>query len=138
MQKVNQGLLHERSVQKKGLGLRAAFPCRLLSRLICLKKKRSYPHLAGQILHAFRLAGHLTIEIVSVEHLGVVQMAHETGLPIYDASYLWLVFSSTASWLPWIRSCWRRPETQSDRLDVEEIYTFSVQFFAMAFVPEKC
>ncbi len=36
------------------------------------------------------MAGKLVIEIVEVDHFGVVNLADETGLTTYDASYLWL------------------------------------------------
>ena len=36
------------------------------------------------------MAGKLAIEIVEVDHSAVVNMADETGLTTYDASYLWL------------------------------------------------
>ena len=42
-------------------------------------------------LGAFLMAGKLAIEIVEVDHWAVVNLADETGLTTYDASYLWLV-----------------------------------------------
>jgi predicted nucleic acid-binding protein len=36
------------------------------------------------------MAGKLAIEIVEVDYSAVVNLADETGLTTYDASYLWL------------------------------------------------
>ena len=58
---------------------------------ICLKKIKAHPTQTERIFEAFRLASHLPIEIVGVDHSAVVELAKETGLTTYDASYLWLV-----------------------------------------------
>ena len=57
---------------------------------ICLRKIKAHPAQRDQILGAFLLAGKLAIEIVEVDHWAVVNLADETGLTTYDASYLWL------------------------------------------------
>ena len=57
---------------------------------ICLRKIKSHPAQGDQILGAFVMAGKLAIEIVEVDHGSVVNLAGETGLTTYDASYLWL------------------------------------------------
>jgi predicted nucleic acid-binding protein len=57
---------------------------------ICLRKIKAHPAQREQILRAFMMAGKLAIEIVEVDHRGVVNLADETGLTTYDASYLWL------------------------------------------------
>ncbi len=57
---------------------------------ICLRKIKAHPAQRDQILGAFLMAGKLAIEIVEVDHWAVVNLAEETGLTTYDASYLWL------------------------------------------------
>ena len=57
---------------------------------ICLRKIKAHPAQRDQILTAFLMAGKLAIEIVDVDHCAVVNLADETGLTTYDASYLWL------------------------------------------------
>jgi len=57
---------------------------------ICLRKIETHPAQRDQILRAFNLARKLAIEIVEVDHWAVVNLAYETGLTTYDASYLWL------------------------------------------------
>jgi predicted nucleic acid-binding protein len=57
---------------------------------ICLRKIKAHPAQRDQILNAFLMAGKLAIEIVEVDHWAVVNLADETGLTTYDASYLWL------------------------------------------------
>ncbi len=57
---------------------------------ICLRKIKAHPAQREQILRAFMMAGKLAIEIVEVDQRAVVNLADETGLTTYDASYLWL------------------------------------------------
>lgn len=57
---------------------------------ICLRKIKAHPAQRDQILGAFLMAGKLAIEIIEVDHWAVVNLADETGLTTYDASYLWL------------------------------------------------
>ena len=57
---------------------------------ICLKKIKKHPSQKSLILEAFPLAGKLSIEIIEVDHLAVIELAKDTGLTTYDASYLWL------------------------------------------------
>jgi len=57
---------------------------------ICLRKIKAHPAQRDQILTAFLMAGKLAIKIVEVDHWPVVNLADETGLTTYDASYLWL------------------------------------------------
>jgi predicted nucleic acid-binding protein len=57
---------------------------------ICLRKVSIYPKQKEQILTAFLSARKLAIELVDVNHLEVIELARETGLTSYDASYLWL------------------------------------------------
>jgi predicted nucleic acid-binding protein len=57
---------------------------------ICLRKIKAHPAQRDQILRAFIMAGKLAIEIVEVDQGAVVNLADETGLTTYDASYLWL------------------------------------------------
>ena len=57
---------------------------------ICLKKMNKHPTQAEELLSAFRLSKRLAIEILDVVHSEVIQLARQTGLTTYDASYLWL------------------------------------------------
>jgi predicted nucleic acid-binding protein len=57
---------------------------------ICLKKIKAHPSQRTLILKAFNLAERLTIDIVEVNHSGVITLAKETGITTYDASYVWL------------------------------------------------
>ena len=57
---------------------------------ICLRKIKAHPAQKDQILRAFRLAGKLSIQIIEVDHGAIVNLADETGLTTYHASYLWL------------------------------------------------
>jgi len=57
---------------------------------VCLRKIKAHPAQKDQILRAFRLAGKLSIQIIEVDHGAIVNLADETGLTTYDASYLWL------------------------------------------------
>lgn len=57
---------------------------------ICLRKITAYPRRTDDILKAFKLARHISIEMVEVDHLAVVELAREVALTTYDASYLWL------------------------------------------------
>ena len=43
-----------------------------------------------QIREAFRMASQLAVEILSVDHLEVIDLAAQARLTTYDASYLWL------------------------------------------------
>ncbi len=56
---------------------------------ICLHKIKAHPAQRDQILSAFMMGGKLAIEIVAVDHWAIVNLADETGLTTYDASYLW-------------------------------------------------
>ncbi len=60
---------------------------------ICLKKIKAHPQQTDQIFKAFTLSRRLPIEIIEVEHSGVIGLARDTGLSTYDASYLWLSHS---------------------------------------------
>jgi predicted nucleic acid-binding protein len=57
---------------------------------LCLGKIQAHPTQRDRIVRAFELARRLPIQIVEVDHPAVVELAEETGLTAYDASYLWL------------------------------------------------
>lgn len=57
---------------------------------IAFKKAAKHPGLVEQIREAFRMAGRLAIEILSVDHLEIINLAAQARLTTYDASYLWL------------------------------------------------
>ena len=57
---------------------------------ICLRKIMAYPGRTEEILKTFRLARHLSVEMVEVDHLAVIELARKVALTTYDASYLWL------------------------------------------------
>jgi predicted nucleic acid-binding protein len=57
---------------------------------IATKKIRRHPELASQIQAAFGLAFRLPIAIRDVDYPETVNLALETDITTYDASYLWL------------------------------------------------
>lgn len=57
---------------------------------IAIKKCARHPDWVGQIREAFRMAARLSIQILSVDHLEVIDLARGARLTTYDASYLWL------------------------------------------------
>ena len=57
---------------------------------VCLTKIRRQPDEEGRLLERFEDALQLAIDIRPVDYLAVVALAKQTGLSIYDASYLWL------------------------------------------------
>ena len=57
---------------------------------IAFKKATKHPGQLEQIREAFHMAGRLAIEILSVDHLEVIDLAAQARLTTYDASYLWL------------------------------------------------
>jgi len=58
---------------------------------ICLKKIKAHPGQKEKLLQAHGLAGRLPIQPIEIHQPEVVQLAWQTGLTTYDASYLWLV-----------------------------------------------
>jgi len=44
----------------------------------------------AQILEAFNLVSRLDIDTIEVDHSAIVDLAMDTGLTTYDASYLWI------------------------------------------------
>jgi predicted nucleic acid-binding protein len=57
---------------------------------IAFKKGAKHPGRMDRIRAAFQMAGRLVIEILSVDHIEIIDLAAQTGLTTYDASYLWL------------------------------------------------
>ncbi len=57
---------------------------------IALVKSRREPKLRPALLAGFGLLAEMAIDIVAVDHRNVLALAEETGLTVYDASYLWL------------------------------------------------
>jgi predicted nucleic acid-binding protein len=57
---------------------------------VCLMKCRRHPDQRDELIAGFQLRSRLNIEEIAVEHAGVLNLASETGLTAYDASYLWL------------------------------------------------
>lgn len=57
---------------------------------VCLLKWRRYPEQRVALTEAFRMRDRLAVDQVAVDHDGALQLAAETGLTVYDASYLWL------------------------------------------------
>jgi predicted nucleic acid-binding protein len=57
---------------------------------IGLKKIQIHPEQTRQILNAFYRAGSLLVETVDVNHSEIIELARDSGLTTYDASYLWL------------------------------------------------
>ncbi len=63
---------------------------------VCLIKCRRHPERRAALLQAFGLRGRLGIEVAAVNHDAALELAATTGLPAYDASYLWLARSLAA------------------------------------------
>ena len=57
---------------------------------ICRKKVRLYPDLRVPLLAAYAMLPRMAIELVTVDQQDNLLLALETGLTVYDASYLWL------------------------------------------------
>lgn len=57
---------------------------------IARKKARQHPELRGEILQALEVGLSLDVHWVRTDQLAVVELALETGLTTYDASYLHL------------------------------------------------
>lgn len=57
---------------------------------VCRKKVQLYPQLRARLLASLDIALTMDIEWVEVDHLAIVELALETDLTTYDASYLWL------------------------------------------------
>ncbi|MGH7857199.1 MAG: type II toxin-antitoxin system VapC family toxin [Candidatus Binatia bacterium] len=57
---------------------------------VCLKKMRRRPKDAERLLLAHRLLPRLSITFHPVDHVAVLDLARESRLTTYDASYLWL------------------------------------------------
>lgn len=57
---------------------------------VCLIKSRRHPALRPALIAAFRLRARLSVDEMTVDHDGAVELAAMTGLSAYDASYLWL------------------------------------------------
>jgi predicted nucleic acid-binding protein len=57
---------------------------------ICLKKMRGNPEEHPHFLAALAVWDQMGIEIVAVDHLGILPLAEQFRLTGYDASYLWL------------------------------------------------
>jgi predicted nucleic acid-binding protein len=56
----------------------------------CLKKIRLSPDRREALLEAFALRGRVEVKIANVDQLAVIELAYQTGLSSYDASYLYL------------------------------------------------
>ena len=57
---------------------------------VCLKKMRRHPDFRPQWQQAHRLRARLRIEHVDIDFGDLLELAGDTGLTAYDASYLWL------------------------------------------------
>ncbi|GAB4373640.1 MAG: hypothetical protein Kow00128_23310 [Deltaproteobacteria bacterium] len=57
---------------------------------VCLRKIGLHPDRREGLLIAYRLLPRLSIDRYSVDTEAAMLLAEETGLSVYDASYLWL------------------------------------------------
>jgi predicted nucleic acid-binding protein len=57
---------------------------------VCWKKCRRMPESRPLILAAYTLRHAVAIELAAVDHDETLILALQTGLSVYDASYLWL------------------------------------------------
>ncbi len=60
---------------------------------VCLKKLRRFPAEREALLSAYQRRHHLPVETLDVDYAAVLALAGQTGLTVYDASYLWLARS---------------------------------------------
>lgn len=74
------------------LAVPALLPFEIAS--VCLKKFARHPEQRELLLAAFRLFNRLEIAQHNVELQGIVELAQQSGLSAYDASYLWLARAS--------------------------------------------
>jgi predicted nucleic acid-binding protein len=56
---------------------------------VCLLKRRRHKDQRESLKKAFQLRDRLGVEEVAVDHDAIIDLAAETGLTSYDASYLW-------------------------------------------------
>lgn len=63
---------------------------------VCLKKIRLHPERREALLSAYRLLPRLSVDRYGVDAGETLLLAEETGLSVYDASYLWLARSLRA------------------------------------------
>jgi predicted nucleic acid-binding protein len=80
------------AVAKQLAGARLIAPALLGFELanVCLLKCRRHPEQRAGLAAALRLRSGLSVEEIAIDHDGAVDLATETGLTAYDASYLWL------------------------------------------------
>ena len=57
---------------------------------VCLLKCRRHANQRDSLRKAFHLRHRLGVEEVTVDHDEILDLAAETGLTAYDASYLWI------------------------------------------------
>ena|SRR5580658_5298265 len=57
---------------------------------VCWKKCRRYPHKANALRAAFQRLGEFELQLHDVDALSVLDLANQSALSFYDASYLWL------------------------------------------------
>lgn len=56
----------------------------------CLMKRRRHPESGGQLLAGFDQFHRMSVELVRVDLTATLHLAENSGLTVYDASYLWL------------------------------------------------
>ena len=64
---------------------------------ICRKKILSHSSKTDKLMTAFKMAGKLSIETITVEQVEVIELAIRTQLTTYDACYLWLAQKACAN-----------------------------------------
>jgi predicted nucleic acid-binding protein len=57
---------------------------------VCWKKCRRYPHMADALRAAFQKLREFELQLHDVDVLSVLDLANQSALSVYDASYLWL------------------------------------------------
>lgn len=79
-------------IQQQLEGARLVAPTLLVYELanVCLVKSRRHPEMREGYSASFALRRRLAIEELTVDALGAVELAHSSGLSLYDAAYLWL------------------------------------------------
>jgi predicted nucleic acid-binding protein len=86
------------SVMERVAGARLFAPTILAFEVgnVCCTKMRRYPQLKDQFLEAFEKFNALSIESIDIDTRAVLELALDSGLTFYDASYLWLAQASGA------------------------------------------
>jgi predicted nucleic acid-binding protein len=57
---------------------------------VCIKKVRRFPEKRVRAMAALGLYARMSVDLVAIDVVAVATVADQSGLTVYDASYLWL------------------------------------------------